>query len=120
MAGENPVREKAYDFAVGAIRLRRELLADREYDISRQMVRAATSVGANIEEALAGQSRRDFAAKMTIASKEAREALYWLRLIRDSQLASGAAVVPLISAADEIVRLLTAIVKSARTAREGD
>ena len=83
MATSGPVREKSYRFALDAIRLRRTLVAAREYDISRQMVRSATSVGANIEEALAAQSKRDFAARMTIASKEAREAQYWLRLIRN-------------------------------------
>ena len=119
MARDNVVRERSFDFAAAAIRLRRELNAQREFDLSRQMVRAATSVGANIEEALAGHSRRDFAARMTIASKEAREALYWLRLIREAELLPETSVNPMIAAADELVRLLTAIVKTSRRNEEG-
>ena len=119
MATSGPVREKSYRFALDAIRLRRTLVAAREYDISRQMVRSATSVGANIEEALAAQSKRDFAARMTIASKEAREAQYWLRLIRDAELAPQASVTPLLESGAELVRLLTAIVMSTRQSLEG-
>ena len=114
MARDNVVRERSFDFAAAAIRLRRELNAQREFDLSRQMVRAATSVGANIEEALAGHSRRDFAARMTIASKEAREAL-----IREAELLPETSVNPMIAAADELVRLLTAIVKTSRRNEEG-
>lgn len=108
------MRDKSYRFSLEAIRLYRELGTRREYVLSRQMVRAATSVGANIEEARAGYSRADFAAKMGIASKEAREAQYWLRLIRNANLASAHTVDPLLEMADELVRMLTAIVKSTR------
>ena len=114
MAKTGPVREKSYRFALRSIDLHRELVGVREYEIGRQMVRAATSVGANIEEALAAQSRRAFAAHMTIASKEAREAHYWLRLIRDAELRPRAAVDPMVASAEELVRLLTAIVKTTR------
>ena len=118
VATSGPVRQKSYEFALAAIRLQRELVAAREYEIARQFVRSATSVGANIEEALAGQSRRDFAARMTVASKEARESLYWLRLIRDASLAPAQSVSPMIESATELVRLLTAIVKSTRQSLE--
>lgn len=114
MARFNAVREKSFEFAVAATKLRRELQARREFDLARQLGRSATSIGANIEEALAGQSRRDFAAKMTIASKEAREALYWLRLIREADVLSAESVTPMIGTADELIRLLTAIVKTTR------
>ena len=110
----NPVREKSYDFALRVIALYRELVGRKEFLLSRQLLRAGTSIGANVEEALAGQSRRDFAAKMAIASKEARECSYWLRLLRDSALAAPASVEPLIADCNELTNMLTAIVKSTR------
>ena len=111
---DSPVRGKSYRFALEAIVLYREMIASREYVLSRQMVLAETSVGANIEEASAAYSRADFAAKMGIASKEAREAQYWLRLIRDSNLGSPSTVTLLLDNVDELIRMLTAIVKSTR------
>ena len=110
----NPVREKSYEFALRVIRLQRELVARQEFLLSRQLLRSGTSIGANVEEALAGQSRRDFASKMAIASKEARECSYWLRLLRDSKLAPVEHIDPLLAECNELVRMLTAIVKSTR------
>jgi four helix bundle protein len=77
-------------------------------------MRSGTSIGANIEEALAGFSRRDFVAKMSIASKEARETHYWLRLIQDSKVLSPSMVLPMLKDADELLRILTAIVKTSQ------
>ncbi len=108
----NPIREKSYAFALQVVGLNRKLVARREYVLSRQLLKAGTSIGANVEEALAGQSRRDFRAKMGIASKEARESLYWLRLIADSGTLPSTTVAPLVAECDELIRLLTAIVKS--------
>ena len=73
---ENLIKEKSFDFALMAIDLYKLLHAKTEYTLSRQFLRSATSIGANVEEALAGYSRRDFAAKMSISSKEAREVFY--------------------------------------------
>jgi four helix bundle protein len=86
----------------------------REYVLSRQLVRAGTSIGANIEEALAAQSRRDFLAKMSLARKEARESNYWLRLIGETGLATGEEIAPLLAHSTELVRMLTAIILSTR------
>ena len=66
------VREKSFAFALEIISLYKQLQSEKEFVLSKQMLRSGTSIGANIEEALAGQSRRDFLAKMSIASKEAR------------------------------------------------
>jgi four helix bundle protein len=109
---QNVVREKSYGFALGAIALNRRLVVGRENVLGRQMLRAATSVGANIEEASAAQSRRDFLTKMSIASKEAREAHYWLRLIRDSGTLGDESVDGRIDECVQIMRILTSIVKS--------
>lgn len=111
----NVVREKSYAFALRVIDLTRRLRKQREHEIAAQLLRAGTSIGANVEEALAGISRADFIAKMSIASKEAREAHYWLRLLRDSKIESGKQADSLLMEADELLRILTAIVKSAQS-----
>lgn len=110
----NPVRDKGYRFALKPIGVHRELIGTGGFLLSKQMLRAGTSIGANIEEALAGQSRRDFIAKMSIASKEARECKYWLRLLLDSKLAASERISPLIADCDELTRLLASIVKTAQ------
>jgi four helix bundle protein len=70
-------------------------------------------VGANVEEANAGQSRKDFVAKLAIARKEANEARYWLRLMRDAEILEKATVSRLIKDCEELIRMLTASVKTA-------
>jgi four helix bundle protein len=86
--------------------------------LANQLLRAGTSVGANIEEAGAAQSRRDFLHKMAIASKEARETNYWLRLLEESSVCPEIDLGPYLDRSLELIRLLTAIVKTtARTVR---
>jgi four helix bundle protein len=109
------VKDKSYEFALRVIRLGRRLREEREYEIASQLLKAGTSIGANVEEALAGVSHADFVAKMAIASKEARETHYWLRLIRDSKAAPADRVAPMLKEAEELLRILTAIVKTAQT-----
>jgi four helix bundle protein len=87
LAKDGPAKEKSYRFAVRIVRTVRELQAnEREFVLSRQLVRSGTSIGANVAEAGSAQSRKDFISKMAIASKEARETEYWLCLLRDSGL----------------------------------
>jgi four helix bundle protein len=78
MKQSNLIAKLSFDFAICVIRLSQQLTAEKEYILSKQLLRSATSIGANVEEATAGQSKRDFIAKMSIASKEARETRYWL------------------------------------------
>ena len=80
-------------------------------NVSWQLASAATSSGANLEEAKSAYSRRDFAAKNAISLKEMREALFWLRLIKSCNLASADAVQPLLMEADELTAMLTAGMK---------
>ena len=108
------VKEKSYNFALRIILTARLLREQGEYEIARQLVRSGTGIGANVEEALAGISRRDFVAKMGVASKEARETHYWLRLLRDSEIQTGESIDSLISEAEELLRILTAIVKTSQ------
>jgi four helix bundle protein len=104
------VQEKSFQFSLKIISLYKSLLSEKEYIISKQLLRSGTSIGANIEEALAGQSKRDFTAKMSISSKEARETKYWLRLLKESEL-TNLDVKSLILDIDELIRILTSIVK---------
>ena len=106
------IKEKSYSFALKIIDLYRTLCKSNEYVLSNQLLRSATSIGANVEEALAGQSRADFLSKMSIASKEARESNYWLRLLRDSKTIEKNEADALLADAESIVNILTAIVKS--------
>jgi len=108
----NVIKTKSYEFALHIIELYGLLVNKNEYVISKQLLKAGTSIGANVEEALAGQSRADFLSKMSIASKEARETNYWLRLIIDSKILEGQHVKPLIAESAEIIRILTSIVKT--------
>ena len=106
------IKNKSYDFALHIIEFCTQLKDEKHYEISSQLIRSGTSIGANVEEALAGQSRKDFFAKMSIASKEARETNYWLRLIKDAELFDKPYIKELISESDEIVKILTSIVKT--------
>ena len=96
------------------IELYRHLQDEKEYVLSKQLLRSGTSIGANVEEATAAQSRKDFAAKMAISSKEARETKYWLRLLQESQLVKVDLAEEL-SQVDELIRILTAIVKTTKS-----
>ena len=114
MKKENIIREKSFYFALDIIRLYKNLIREKEFIISKQLLRSGTSIGANIEEAIAGQSRKDFLHKMVIASKEARETKYWLRLLDKSELTKRN-VRGNLSEIDEIIRILTSIVKTVQT-----
>ena len=100
---QNLVKEKSYEFALQVIHLARWLRKHREFELAGQVLRAGTSIGANVEEALAAVSRPDFIAKMGIASKEAREIHYWLRLLRDSETANNDVIGTLIANAEELL-----------------
>jgi four helix bundle protein len=110
--GKSIVKQKSYEFALQIIKLCTQLRSDRHYEISSQLLRSGTSIGANVEEALAGQSRKDFFAKMSIASKEARETNYWLRLLGDSEILQKQHVNELIQTSEELIKILTSIVKT--------
>ena len=110
----NVIKDKSYQFALNVIVLCNKLRNLNEYVLSRQLLRSGTSIGANVEEATAAQSRKDFISKMSIASKEARESNYWLRLLRDSNLFKNIDLDPLLNDSLEIIKILTSIVKSSR------
>ena len=112
MAG-SVVQSKSFKFALEIICLYQRLQEHREFVLSKQLLRSGTSIGANVEEATAAQSRKDFLSKMAIASKEARETKYWLRLLQESSLVS-INVKSEIHQVEELIRILTAIVKTTK------
>jgi len=114
----NLIRDEAFGFALRIMDLAKTLRQEKEYELSSQLWKSGTSVGANVEEAQAGQSRADFLAKMTIASKEAREALYWLRLADKGKIISAEEIAPVREQCERIVRILTAIVKTGRESKD--
>jgi len=107
----NPVRDKSFRFALKTIGLCRELQADREFVISKQLMRSGTGIGANVEEAISAESRRDFLHKLNIALKEAREAHYWLRLLDASEIETKRDLREFVADADELVCLLVSITR---------
>ena len=112
MKKNNLIKDKTYEFALDIIRLYVKLCKHKEFVLSKQLLRSGTSIGANVEEATATQSRKDFISKMAIASKEARETNYWLRLLWDSKFCGSIDLSDLIKKSEEIVRIITAIVKT--------
>jgi four helix bundle protein len=110
---ESLIQKKSFEFSLEIIRLYKRLQIQREFVLSNQLLRSGTSIGANVEEASAGQSRKDFVAKMCIAAKEARETRYWLRLLQASQLVE-VNVSEELSYIEELIRILTSIVKTTR------
>jgi four helix bundle protein len=105
-----------FQFALDIVNLYRTGVASNEFVLSKQVLRSGTSIGANVEEAQAAQSKKDFTAKMSIASKEARETRYWLKLIKESKIiAENTSLDDLIIKNDSIIRVLTKIVKTSQT-----
>ena len=105
----------SFDFALQIVALYKLSIDKKEFILSKQLLRSGTSIGANVEEAMAGQSRKDFISKMLIASKEARETRYWLKLLSSSKLIE-LDYTPYLVTSEHIVNILTKIVK---TSQEG-
>jgi four helix bundle protein len=109
------IAERTFQFALRILRVLHALPRDSAGQVlGRQLLRCGTSVGANTAEAQGLHTRRDFARRMNTARTEAREALYWLRLLAESGMLPSRRLKPLMAEADEITRILTAIVKNAR------
>jgi four helix bundle protein len=115
---ENIILTKSYEFAVNSLKAVRILNKSIEnYILVKQYIRAATSIGANIEESQGGESKKDFVHKLNISYKEAKECKYWLRLIKDSQLKSDDEIKlfdKLLEDADELCRILYRIINNSK------
>jgi four helix bundle protein len=100
-------------FAIRVVRCYKYLADEKhEYTLSKQMLRCGTSIGANIKEALRGQSRPDFSAKMNISLKEASECEYWIELLKNTEFLPKDLAQSLLEDCQELIKILTSIVKS--------
>ena len=112
---ENIVQIKSYAFAVRIVKVYQYLCEEkREYVLSKQLMRSGTSIGANIEEAIGGQSDKDFFSKLTIAYKEARETHYWIRLLKDTDYLSKSERESLLSDVNELLKIIGSIQNTLR------
>lgn len=110
---ENVIEKLSIQFALDIIKLYQLMIKQNEYVLSKQLLRSGTSIGANIQEAQAAQTKPDFTYKMSIASKEARESKYWLMLIQKSQIIE-VDLKELNEQVENIVNVLTKIVKTSQ------
>jgi four helix bundle protein len=108
---------KTYRFSIRIVKMHLHLCKSQQnvITISKQLLRSGTSVGANVEEAIGGQSERDFSAKMSIAYKEARETKYWLRLLRDSGIIDTKTSTSFLFDIEEIIKILGSIIKTVKS-----
>lgn len=115
MKQKNIILDKSYAFGLRILKLyihlRKEKIDGR---LCSQLLNSGTSVGANIEEAVGGSSRRDFINKLQIAYKEARETRYWLRLLKDGEVLESKLAESFISDCEEIIKILTVILNSSK------
>lgn len=107
---ENIILDKTYQFAIRIVRLNKYLcVSTNQYDIARQILRSGTSIGANTEEAIGAESKKDFIHKISISYKEARETKFWLRLLRDAEILEHHKVESLLNEIEEILAILAKI-----------
>lgn len=109
----NVIREKSFKFALDIINLFKQLNQKNEFIISKQLMRSGTSIGANIEEGLQGQSRADFISKLSISLKEAFETRYWLELLKYSHLVD-INVDSYLVGVNDLISILTKIIKTTK------
>jgi four helix bundle protein len=116
------IRQRSFEYALRAVRLYPYLQKQKDGAgriLGKQYLRAATSVGANVEEAQASESQADFIHKLGIAQKEARESLFWIRLLGESKVVPASRMAPLLRETEELVAILTSIAVNTKTKRRG-
>ncbi len=107
MKKENVIREKSFAFAIRIINAYKYLKNEKqEYILSKQILRSGTSIGANVEEAIGAQSKPDFISKLSIAYKESRETLYWIKLLKMTEYLNVELADSLLNDANEICRII--------------
>ena len=113
------IRERTFQFSIDIIRSIEKIPHTRAGNaVANQLIRSATSIGANAQEALAASSKADFIYKTNIALREARETLYWIRLLKESKLVIDKEFEIFLQESDEITRIFGAIVSTARGKRK--
>jgi four helix bundle protein len=111
---ENVLKTKSYSFALDSVFLYKKLIDKKEFILSKQMVRSATSVGANIREANNAQSTADFIHKLSISLKECGETQYWLELLLDSEFIQNEDFEPIYKKSNEIYKMLSSSILTSK------
>lgn len=115
MKPDNIIQQKTYDFAIRMVKLYQHLSSTKnEYVLSKQLLRSGTSIGANVEEAIGGQTEKDFFAKLSIAYKEARESRYWIKLLTDTDYLTETQSESLLADIEEILKITGSILKTVK------
>ena len=110
---KSEIAKRAYNFAVQVIKITAKLpRTPANFILIKQVIRSATSIGANIEEALGGHTRNDFSYGMNVSKKEARETRYWLRMLSDTNTVLQKELAELLQECEELINILTKIVKT--------
>ncbi|MBQ4406019.1 MAG: four helix bundle protein [Bacteroidales bacterium] len=116
---ENLIASKSKAFAIRSINLYKYLTeSKKEFVMSKQLLRSGTSIGANVKEAIRGQSKADFGAKMNIALKEASESEYWIELLYETDFINAIESESMLADCRELLKLLTSIVKTTFTNKD--
>lgn len=119
MKSDNLVQKKSYEFALALIEFLQKMPRNFvTFRLGDQLLRSGTSIGSNVEEAIGAYSRDDFIYKMNTALKETRETIFWLKLMRDARLVSGARSTPLIEESEQLRNILTSIVRTSRSGKQ--
>lgn len=107
MKANNVVQQKSFAFSIRIVAVYKHLTSEKkEFVLSKQLLRSGTSIGANIEESIGGQSDKDFLSKISIAYKEARETVYWLKLLQATDYLSEQEAFSLLQDAEELCKIL--------------
>lgn len=107
MKNDNIIQQKSFAFAIRIVNLYKYLTNEKkEFVISKQLLRSGTSIGANVEESIGGQSEKDFLSKLSIAYKEARESMYWLKLLQATDYLNKEQAESLLADVEEICKII--------------
>jgi four helix bundle protein len=121
MKEENIIQKKCFRFSVLVVGLCKYLREkQKDYIISKQLLRAGTSIGANVEEGIGCQSKKDFYFRLTIAYKEARESYYWLKVLKEAEMIEQSIIDQPISDCEEILKIIGSILKTLRNQQPPD
>jgi len=112
---ENIIQQKSFAFAIRIVNVYKYLQTEKkEFVLSKQLLRSGTSIGANVEEAIGGQSKKDFIAKISISYKEARETKYWLKLLEATNYLEFDEAKSLLEDAEGLCKILSSILISSK------
>lgn len=113
------IKDKSFAFAIAIVSCYKFLITEKEFILSKQLLRSGTSIGANVAEALSGSSKKDFANKLNIALKEAHESLYWLELLSATNYLNNDTFLQLRDECKEIIKILSSIILTTRQNESG-